>query len=120
MNVANAAFNTGRIVGLPSDHGRLRESISKAVPSHAQTAPRARPGSARRGAQCEVMLRRAIDCCADTPSRPLRHIRTSAFMAGSRYAQLAGDARADLRLPYAAAAMVKNKRPRNEGEESWK
>jgi hypothetical protein len=66
------------------------------------------------------MLRRAIDCCADTPSRPLRHIRTSAFMAGSRYAQLAGDARADLRLPYAAAAMVKNKRPRNEGEESWK
>jgi hypothetical protein len=70
------------------------------------------------------MLRRAIDCCADTPSRPVRHIGTSAFMAGSRYAQLAGDARADLRLPYAAAATVektvKNKRPRNEGEESWK
>jgi hypothetical protein len=69
------------------------------------------------------MLRRAIDCCADTPSPPLRHIGTSAFMAGSRYAQLAGDARADLRLPYAAAAIgqeqeAKKRRrgePENEG-----
>jgi hypothetical protein len=119
MNVANVVFNAGRIAGRPSDDARLRE-----VDLEGSFLPRANARQARNSAgaiaQCEAMLRRAIDCCADTPYRPLRQIRTSAFMAGSRYAQLAGDARADLGLPYAAAALVQNKRPRNEGEESRK
>jgi hypothetical protein len=117
MNDADAACDSGRIVSLPSADARLWKADLHASFLADANAPRV---STRRRTQCEAMLRRAIDCCADTPSRPLRHIRTSAFMAGSRYPQLAGDTGADLRLACAAAAMVENNTPRNVGEESQK